>query len=50
MKTVRPFEMDEVVLTDMALVEDHGINLEEKDTITAFLRKQVCHLMPVQQS
>ncbi len=33
--------MDEVVLSDMALVDEHKINLEDKDTITAFLRKQV---------
>ena len=43
LKTVRPFEMDEVVLTDMAEVEDHKINLEDKDTITAFLRGQVSY-------
>ena len=35
--------MDEVVLTDMAEVDDHKINLEDKDTITAFLRGQVSH-------
>ena len=41
LKTVRPFEMDEVVLTEMAQIDKHNINLEDKDTITAFLRGQV---------
>jgi hypothetical protein len=36
--------MDEVVLTDIAAVERHKVNLEDKDTITAFLRREVsCH-------
>jgi hypothetical protein len=33
--------MDEVVLTDIAAVERHKVNLEDKDTITAFLRREV---------
>lgn len=41
LKTVRPFEMDEVVLTEVAEVERNKVNLEDKDTITAFLRKEV---------
>jgi double-strand break repair protein MRE11 len=41
LKTVRPFEMDEVVLTDVAQIERNKVNLEDKDTITAFLRTEV---------
>ena len=41
LKTVRPFEMDEVILTEVAEVERNKVNLEDKDTITAFLRKEV---------
>lgn len=41
LKTVRPFELDEVVLTEAAADEGTGVNLEDKDTITAYLRKQV---------
>lgn len=46
LKTVRPFEMDEIVLADIAAIERHGVNLEEKDTITAFLRRAVSHGLP----
>lgn len=42
LKTVRPFEMEEIVLTDEAALPDSKINLEDKDTITAFLREKVC--------
>lgn len=48
LKTVRPFEMDEVVLKDMAEVEEHKINLEDKDTITAFLRGQVSPALAIE--
>ena len=41
LKTVRPFEMDELVLTEAAVDESNKINLEDKDTITAYLRKEV---------
>ena len=33
--------MDEVVLTEVAEIERNKVNLEDKDTITAFLRKEV---------
>jgi hypothetical protein len=33
--------MDEVVLTDVAQIERNKVNLEDKDTITAFLRTEV---------
>lgn len=33
--------MDEVVLTEAADLEENGVNLEDKDTISAFLRKKV---------
>jgi double-strand break repair protein MRE11 len=33
--------MDEVVLADIAVDESNKVNLEDKDTITAFLRKEV---------
>lgn len=34
--------MEEIVLTDEAALPDSKINLEDKDTITAFLREKVC--------
>jgi double-strand break repair protein MRE11 len=42
LKTVRPFELDEVVLSEEAAEEGSKVNLEDKDTITAFLRTKVC--------
>jgi hypothetical protein len=36
--------MDEVVLTEIAEIERHKVNLEDKDTITAFLRKEVSYV------
>ncbi len=33
LKTVRPFEMDEVVLTEAATNSSNKLNLEEKDSI-----------------
>lgn len=42
LKTVRPFELDEVFLADEAANADNKINLEDKDTITRFLREKVC--------
>ncbi|WOO79406.1 Double-strand break repair protein MRE11 [Vanrija pseudolonga] len=41
LKTVRPFELDEVVLAEEAAKPDSKINLDEKDTISAFLRGRV---------
>ncbi|ORX38057.1 Mre11 DNA-binding presumed domain-domain-containing protein [Kockovaella imperatae] len=41
LKTVRPFEMDEVVLSEAASDESNKINLEDKDSIAVYLRKQV---------
>jgi len=35
--------MDEVVLTQVAEIERNKVNLEDKDTITAFLRKEVSY-------
>lgn len=40
LKTVRPFEMDEIILTDEAAVAENKINLEDKDTITRYLRER----------
>lgn len=44
LKTVRPFELDEVVLTEIAVDEGMKVNLEDKDTITAYLRSRVSQL------
>lgn len=41
LKTVRPFELDEVILTEAVDEEGSGVNLEDKDTITAYLRRKV---------
>lgn len=41
LKTVRPFELDEVILEDEAANADNDIDLEDKDTISAFLRQKV---------
>lgn len=41
LKTVRPFEMDEVILTEAAAKSTNKLNLEDKDSITAYLRTQV---------
>lgn len=41
MKTVRPFVFDEIVLTEEAENEANKINLEDKDSITAYLRERV---------
>lgn len=41
LKTVRPFEMDEVILTEAAANSTNKLNLEDKDSITAYLRTQV---------
>jgi double-strand break repair protein MRE11 len=41
LKTVRPFQLDEVILAEAAEDESTGVNLEDKDTITAYLRKEV---------
>ncbi|KAL7424851.1 meiotic recombination [Cryptotrichosporon argae] len=45
LKTVRPFELDEVVLAEEAARVGSEINLEDKDTITAFLRERVEELI-----
>ena len=39
LKTVRPFELDEVVLLEAA--KEGDLDLQDKDSITAYLRKQV---------
>ena len=41
LKTVRPFEMDEVVLTEVAADESNKIDMSDKDSIAAYLRKRV---------
>ena len=41
LRTVRPFEMDEVVLGEAASNEANKINLEDRDSITAYLRTRV---------
>jgi double-strand break repair protein MRE11 len=41
LKTVRPFQLAEVVLTKAAEDESTKVNLEDKDSITAYLRKEV---------
>ena len=41
LKTVRPFVIEEVVLTEAAEDPRNKINLEERDSITAYLRSQV---------
>jgi double-strand break repair protein MRE11 len=41
LKTVRPFEMDEVELLQEAERDASKINLDDKDTISAFLREKV---------
>lgn len=39
LKTVRPFELDEVVLSYAA--EQGAVDLNDRDSITSFLREQV---------
>lgn len=41
LKTVRPFEIDEVELLQEAERDASKINLDDKDTISAFLREKV---------
>lgn len=41
LKTVRPFIFDEITLAQLAENEENKINLEDRDSITAFLRKMV---------
>lgn len=41
LKTVRPFEIDELVLAEEAERDGSKINLDDKDTITACLREKV---------
>lgn len=41
LKSVRPFEIDELDLTEEASRDASKINLEDKDTITACLREKV---------
>ncbi|ORY35009.1 Metallo-dependent phosphatase-like protein [Naematelia encephala] len=45
LKTVRSFELDEVVLSEAAAIEHNKVDLEDRDTITAFLRKKVEELI-----
>ncbi|RXK38009.1 DNA repair protein (mre11) [Tremella mesenterica] len=45
LKTVRPFVIEEVVLTEAAANPRNKINLEERDTITSYLRAQVERLI-----
>ncbi len=41
LKTVRPFKMEDVVLADEAELEENELDLDKRDTITAFLAKKV---------
>ena len=41
LKTVRPFIFDEITLSHLAENEENKINLEDRDSITAFLRRMV---------
>ncbi len=41
LKTVRPFKMDEVVLSEEAAKVENDIDLEKRETITAFLATRV---------
>ncbi|EJT52111.1 meiotic DNA double-strand break processing-related protein [Trichosporon asahii var. asahii CBS 8904] len=41
LKTVRPFEHEEVHLAEVAASDEAPIDLEDKDTITAYLREKV---------
>lgn len=41
LKTVRPFELEEVHLAEVAASDEAPIDLEDKDTITAYLREKV---------
>lgn len=41
LKTVRPFEIDELDLVEEAERDGSKVNLEDKDTITACLREKV---------
>ncbi|RSH77499.1 meiotic recombination [Apiotrichum porosum] len=50
LKTVRPFELDEVILEDEAANADNDIDLEDKDTISAFLRQRVEELIATAQN
>ncbi|RSH93640.1 meiotic recombination [Saitozyma podzolica] len=45
LKTVRPFELDEVVLSEAAAIEVNKMSLDDKDSITAFLRGKVEELI-----
>ncbi|GFZ50251.1 DNA repair protein rad32 [Saitozyma sp. JCM 24511] len=50
LKTVRPFELDEVVLSEAAAMEVNKISLDDKDSITAFLRgKALTHNEQVEE-
>ncbi len=41
LKTVRPFKIDEVILSDEAEDPANGIKMQQRDTITNFLRVKV---------
>jgi double-strand break repair protein MRE11 len=43
LKTVRPFEMDELILADDAADTTNGIDLADRDSITAYLRMKASH-------
>ncbi|KAK4686796.1 double-strand break repair protein MRE11, partial [Tremellales sp. Uapishka_1] len=45
LKTVRPFELDEVVLAEVAEEGQDGVDLEDKDSITKYLRTRVEELI-----
>ena len=41
LKTVRPFELEELVLAEDAEQLEGQLNLEDRDSITAYLRQRV---------
>lgn len=41
LKTVRPFEHEELHLAETAASDEAPIDLEDKDSITAYLREKV---------
>jgi double-strand break repair protein MRE11 len=41
LKTVRPFKMEDIVLQDEAELEENDLDLDKRETITAFLARKV---------
>lgn len=45
LKTVRPFKIGEVVLAEEAEDPESGLDLQQRDTVTAFLKAKVSRLL-----